>query len=100
VDLIGAFRIGLCGIAAYMLLAGAVLTIARRRVELAGGGAAGLSIGLTLLFAVILLSALGAGLGLLPGVSNGWFAVVITLLMAHATAELGLLVVRVVRVRP
>jgi hypothetical protein len=100
VDLVAASRVGLFCIAAYMLLAGAILTIARRRVELAGGGSAGLSVSLSLLFAVILLCALGAGSGLLPGSSNGWFAAVIALLMAHATAELGLLVVSVVRTRP
>ncbi len=97
VDLLTASRVGLYGIVVYMMLVGAILTIARRRVESAGGGSAGLSIGLTLLFGLIVLGALGAGTGLLPGPANGWYAAVITLLMAHATAELGLLVIRVVR---
>lgn len=92
-----ASRIGLFGIAAYMLLVGMALSYVRRKIALAGGGAAGLSYALTSLFGVIVLGALAAGVGLLPGPSHGWFAAAITLLMAHATAELGLLVINLVR---
>ena len=76
---------------------GVILTYVRRRIASSGGGAAGLSVPVSALFGVIVLGALAAGTGLLPGPSHGWFATAITLLMLHATAELGLLVINVVR---
>ena len=97
IDLATSARVGLFSTAAYMLLVGVILTIVRRRIESAGGGAAGLSIALSILFGVIVIGALAAGSGLLPGPAHGWFAATIALLMAHATAELGLLVISVVR---
>ena len=97
VSLASASRIGLFGIAAYMMFVGVVLTIVRRRISQTGGGAASLSLGLSVLFAVIVVGAIAAGSGLLPGPSHGWFATAIALLMAHATGELGLLVINVVR---
>ena len=97
VELARSSQIGLFGIATYMLFIGVVLTLARKKIALAGGGAAGLSYGVSALFGLIVLGALAAGFGLLPGPTHGWFATAITLLMVHATAELGLLVVNVVR---
>jgi hypothetical protein len=97
VDLATSSRVGLFGIAAYMLFVGPALTVVRRRISQTGGGAASLSVGLSSLFGVIVVGAIAAGSGLLPGPSHGWFAAAITLLMAHATGELGLLVINVVR---
>jgi hypothetical protein len=97
IDLVDSTRIGLFGMAAYMLIVGGFLTYVRRKVEGTGGGVAQLSLGLSLLFGLIVIGAVAAGLGLFPGPSHGWFAAAITLLIAHATAELGLLVISVVR---
>ena len=97
VELARSSQIGLFSLAAYMLIIGVVLTLARRKIALAGGGVAGLSFVLSAFFGVIVLGALAAAAGLLPGPTHGWFATAITLLMVHATAELGLLVVNVVR---
>ncbi len=90
-------QFGLFGLAAYMLLVGGTLTYARSKITQSEGSIGRMSIGVTTLFVVIVLGALAAGSGLLPGPTHGWFAVAITLLMVHATAELGLLVINVVR---
>jgi len=92
-----ASRVGLLVLAGYMLLVGVFLTYARRRVASAGGGAARLSLGFSVSFVLIVAGAIAAGLGLIPGPSHGWYAAAIVLLMAHATAELGFLVIIVVR---
>ena len=99
-DLATASRIGLFSTAAYLLSVGMILTLVRRKIASAGGGTASVSVGLSLLFGLIVLGSLAAGSGLVPGPASGWFAAVIVLLMAHATAELGLLVTQVVRHRP
>ncbi len=96
-DLMTSSRVGLFLTAGYMLLVGGILTMVRRRIQSQGGGKARLSLGLTSLYGLIMVGALGAGSGLIPGPADGWYAVVIALLMAHATAELGQLVIKVVR---
>ena len=97
IDLATSARVGLVCIVVYMLAIGGILTVVRRSVASSGGGAASLNLGLSVLFVVIVLGALSASVGLLPGPPHGWLATAIVLLMAHATAELGLLVVSVVR---
>ena len=97
INLADSSRIALFSIAAYMLFVGGFLTYVRRKIEGTGGGTAQLSVSLSLLFGLILIGAVAAGSGLLPGPSHGWLAAAITLLMAHATGELGLLVISVVR---
>ena len=97
IELATAARIGLFSTVVYMLTVGVLLTWSRRRTENAGGGDASLNTGLTLLYGVIVLGALLAGSGVLPGPAHAWLAAAITLLMAHATAELGLLVISVVK---
>jgi hypothetical protein len=97
IDLTTASRVGLFCIVIYMVLVGAILTIARQSVASSGGGVARFSLGISLLFITIVTGALLAGFGLLPGPPNGWLVTGIALLMAHATAELGMLVVSVVR---
>ena len=92
-------RVGLFAIVFYMLAVGALLTYIRRKISLAGGGEARLNIGMSLLFIVIVVGALVAGFGWIPGEPHAWFATTIVLLMAHATAELGLLVISMVRQR-
>ena len=96
-DLATSARIGLYSLSAYMLLAGTALVFVRWRIESAGGGAMGLNPALTALYVLIVFGSLAAGTGLLPGSLHGWLAATIALLMAHATAELGLLVVSTVR---
>ena len=96
-DLAASSRAGLFSLAAYMLVVGTMLTLIRRRVALQGGGRADFNVALTLLFALIVLGALLAAFGWIPGPMHAWFILAITLLMAHATAELGLLVIGVVR---
>ena len=97
VDLATSSRIGLFCIVIYMLLFGGILTYVRKTVASAEGGAIQLSFGLSLFFCFIVFGALLAATGILPGPPHGWLASAIALLMAHATAELGLLVVNVVR---
>lgn len=97
VDLITSSRIGLFCIVVYMLLVGGILSYARKSVASAGGGVIQFSFALSLFFVFIVTGALLAATGILPGPPHGWLATAITLLMAHATAELGLLVVNVVR---
>ncbi|MEM8768693.1 MAG: hypothetical protein AAGE43_14695 [Pseudomonadota bacterium] len=92
-DLAKAARVGLFVLSAYMLLIGIGLMIVRWRIAAAGGGAMGMNPALTAFFLLIVLGASAAATGLLPGPVHGWLAVSIALLMAHATAELGLLVV-------
>ncbi len=96
-DLASSARIGLYVLSAYMLLVGTGLMVVRWRIDAAGGGAMGINPALSAFFALIVLGALAAGSGLLPGPFHGWLAASIALLMAHATAELGLLVVGTVR---
>ena len=96
-DLVTSARIGLYTLSAYMLLVGTALVFVRWRIESAGGGAMGLNAALTVLYLLIVLGALTAAMGMLPGPLHGWLATTIALLMAHATAELGLLVVSTVR---
>ncbi len=90
-------RIGLFGTAAYMLIIGATLTYVRRRIAASGGDEAGLNLFLSLLYAVIVIGALVTGSGIVPGAPHAWLAGFITLLMTHATAELGLLVISVIK---
>ena len=99
-DLANAARLGLFGAVTYMLVIGGVLTYARLQIEAKGGGHLQFSPALSLLYLLIVVGALAAGLGLLPGPAHAWFIVTIMLLMAHATAELGLFVIQTVRRAP
>lgn len=84
---------------AYMFAVAGGLTYARAR--LAGDGIREVrrrvSVGMTLVFIGIVSCALLAGLGLLPGQSRAWYATTIVFLLAHATGELGILVVQSMR---
>ena len=90
-------RVGLFLLAAYMIFAGAFLQYSRRRLQPVEGAASPLSPSLSILYGVIVVGAISAGLGLFPGAVNGWYAAAITLLLAHATGELVLLVINAVR---
>lgn len=97
VDLAQAARAGLLGAVTYMLVVGSVLTYVRVRIESRGGDRIRLNLGVSLLYIVIVVGALCAGLGLLPGPVHAWFLATIVLLMAHAIAELGLFVIQSVQ---
>ena len=94
-----AAQYGLFLLVAYMFVIAGALTYAR--IKLAGNGIGGirrrLSVGMTLVFLAIVSCALAAGLGLLPGPARAWYATTIVLLLAHATGELGILVVQSMR---
>ncbi len=96
-DLSESSRVGLIAIAFYMLFVAAMLMYARRKIALSGGGEIRVNLGMSVLFMVIFVGALTAGFGWTPGPPHAWFATIIVLLMAHATAELGLLVIGMVR---
>lgn len=99
--------VGLFGAIAYMFTVGGILMAARNRIvrdggsdgplwrSATGGGRIGLCMSLS--FLVIAASALAAALGFLPGPKHAWYSATITLLMAHATAELGFFVVQTAR---
>lgn len=99
VSLAAASQIGLFSTSVYMGLVAAVLTRLQNRVARAGGGTVPLRPRLWMgaSFITIVLIALGAGAGLLPGPSHAWYASTIVLLMAHATADLGVFVVQSTR---
>ena len=92
-------RVGLFSLAAYMILVGSFLTYVESRIirESAGRIKSRLNLGMSLVFLVIVSGAIAAGRGSLPGPQHAWFAVTIVLLMMHATAELGVFVVRTTR---
>lgn len=90
-------RIGLLSAVVYMLTIAGFLTYVRKRIESRGGGKAGLNLGLSFLYCVIVIGALAAASGIVPGPPHAWLAATIILLMAHATAELGFFVTQVIR---
>lgn len=94
-----AAQIGLFSLIAYMTVVAGILTYAENRIVRESGGRiqSRLNLGMSLLFLVIVAGALAAGLGLLPGPRHAWYAATILLLMVHATAELGVFVVRTTR---
>jgi hypothetical protein len=94
-----AAQIGLFCAVAYMFVVGAVLTYARIRISEEGQGSlrSSTSVGMSVLWLVIVTAALAAGFGLLPGALHAWYAATIVLLMVHATAELGIFVVQTIR---
>jgi hypothetical protein len=92
-------QVGLFSLAAYMIFVGSFLTYVETRIIRESGGRikSRLNLVMSLLFLVIVSGAIVAGRGLLPGPPHAWFAVMIVLLMMHATAELGVFVVRTTR---
>ena len=52
---------------------------------------------MTIAFLAIAATALMAALGVLPGPQHGWYAAVIAMLLAAATANLGVFVVQATR---
>lgn len=101
--------VGLFCAIAYMLTVGSILMAARNRIVRDNGGADPLwrsatgggriGLGMSLSFLLIAATGLAAALGFLPGPKHAWYAAMIVLLMAHATAELGLFVVQTTRHR-
>ena len=95
-----AARIGLFAAVVYMFGLSTILTYARRRSSRGAGwrsaaiGPGSIGLWMSISFLVIVASALAAGLGLFPGPMHAWYAAAIVLLMAHATAELGVFVVQ------
>ena len=102
-----AAQVGLFSAPAYMFAVGGILGYTRKRIvkevdwqsrpfwkSFSGPGWIG--IGMSLSAFVIIIGALAAGLGLLPGPKHAWYAAIV-LLMAHATAEMGVFVVLTTR---
>jgi len=98
-DITAAAQVGLFSTTSYMIVVGAVLTYTEFRIIRAGDGQlkSRTNIWSSTLFVVIVAGALQAGLGNLPGPPRAWYAAVIVLLMVHATAEMGVFVVRTTR---
>jgi len=94
-----AARVGLFAAAAYMMTMGCILTFLRARLARSGIGGVrrNMSIVMSVVFLTIVGIALAAGIGVLPGPMHAWYAATIVFLMAHATAELGILVVQSMR---
>ena len=92
-------QIGLFTQVVYMIVVGIVLTVVDIRIVRGGGHRekVRLNFGMSFLFMVIVLTAILAGLGVLPGAQHAWLATTIVFLMMHATAELGVFVVRTTR---
>lgn len=99
IDLSAAAQVGLFCEVAYMFLIGGVLTYGRIRINKEGQGnlRGSMSVGMSALWLAIVTAALAAGFGLLPGALHAWYAATIVLLMVHATAELGIFVIRTIR---
>jgi hypothetical protein len=105
-----AAQIGLFSTPAYILAVGGILGYTRNRIVREGDwlsrpvwrsaiGPGRIGIAMSLSALVIVIGALAAGLGLLPGPQHAWFAATIVLLMAHAIAEMGVFVVGTTRPR-
>jgi len=100
-------KVGLFAAIVYMFAVGVILMSARKRIVKVGGndgplwqsatGGGRVGLGMSLSFFVIVAGALAAGLGFLPGPTHAWYAATIVLLMVHATAELGIFVVKTIR---
>ena len=94
-----ASKVGLFAAVVYMTTSASILTVAQRRVSRSGGGEVPthprLLMGVS--FLAITLIALTAGLELLPGAPHAWLAATVVLLLAHATADLGVFVVQTTR---
>lgn len=88
-------RIGLVALVVYMMTVGAGLTYARRRVR----GRVRLNVGLSSLFAIIVVMSIAAAAHFLPGAIHAWYALAIVLLMLHGTAEIAVFVLQSVRAR-
>ena len=97
-----ASRIGLYTTIVYMCVASLLLARVRYRISLEDGGRAQGRESLfrtfmnpmTASFVLIIVVASLAGRGTLPGPQHAWYALTIVFLMVHATAELGLFVMR------
>jgi len=99
ISLASAARFGLFSAVAYMMAVAALLTRMQNRIARQGGGSVPLRPRLLMgvSFLTIVLIAFGAGSGLLAGATHAWLATTIVLLMAHATADLGVFVVQSIR---
>ena len=95
ITLASASRIGMFCAIGYIAVAGTLLTRAQYVTSRAGGGRVNerWRVAMTLLFVVIVATACAGSLQALPGPLNGWYATVIVLLLASATANLGVFVV-------
>jgi len=103
-----AAQIGLFSAPVYMFAVGGILGYTRNRIVREGDwqsrpvwrsaiGPGWMGIAMAISAFVIITGALAAGLGLLPGPKHAWYAATIVLLMAHATAEMGVFVVLTTR---
>ena len=96
IDLASAAQIGLFSAALYMLIVGALLTYTELRIIKLSETPikSRTNIWMSLLFTLIVVSAILSALSILPGPQHAWYAATIVMLMIHATAEMGIFVVR------
>jgi hypothetical protein len=103
-----AAQIGLISTSAYLVIVGGTLGYVRNRIVKEGDwqsrpvwrtttGPGKIGVGMSLSASVIIIGALSAGLGLLPGPQHAWYAATIVLLMVHATVEMGTFVAETTR---
>lgn len=101
-------RIGLFSTSAYIFIVGGSLGYIRNRTVQEGDwqsravwrsatGPGRVGIGMSVSAFVIIIGAILAGLGVFPGPQQAWYAAAIVLLMAHATAEMGVFVAETTR---